>query len=65
MAPPDVVVNFLQQQAPRLDGAGVGIERREAAGDFVGVQEAQALYFLRQKFFGEGGLAAPLQPAIR
>lgn len=50
-------IDFIQKNAPGLDRAGWRTERREAAGDFIDIKEAQALYFLGQELAGKGRFA--------
>ena len=46
------VVHALQHQPPRVDSDAFGVERREALGDFVGIDEFAAVEHLRQHCIG-------------
>ena len=47
----------MEQEFTGFDGEFLGIERREAAGDFVGVEETRDGIELAEVGAGEGGLA--------
>ena len=51
------LVHLGEQQTRGTNCGRAGFERRKPARDFIRVQEAQALHFLRQKLFRERGLA--------
>ena len=52
-----------EQQSRGSHSSGTGCQRRKTAGNLIGVQEAQALHFPRQKLAGKSGLAGTVAAA--
>src|SRR5258706_1710903 len=57
---PNRIVNFLEEQASGFDSACARIEWRKTAGNFIRVEEAKAVDFIREEFFREGRLACAI-----